>query len=280
MGAKTLKLCAWSGVACIVLMALGFAVIAGFIPPPSPNDSVLQTARLFIEHKDAIRIGMILSMISSALLMPFAVSITVQMRRIEGPHSPLAFVQLGLGSIFVLEFIYLIFFWQVATFRADRAPEIIQLLNDMAWIPFVGLSSTLILQSAVFGWVILTDRRERPILPRWLGYFNIFAALMFVPGTFNVFFKTGPFAWDGLFAFYIPVAVFVVWLMLNSWFLVKAVDQQVQEAASVPGGARDGLIPNAVAMASDIAELRKEVERLSALVKSGQASTKIRQAAG
>ena len=267
MNQKILKMCAWSGVAAIVVMGLGFALIAGFIPPPPPGDSAAQTAKLFIEHANAIRIGMIISMVASALLMPFAVSITLQMRRIEGAHSALAFIQLGMGAIFVLEFIYLIFFWETATFRLDRSPELIQLLNDMAWIPFVGLSSTLVMQSAVFGTAILIDKRGSPIFPRWMGYFNLWAALMFVPGTFNVFFLGGPLAWDGLLAFYIPVGVFVMWMIINSIYLAKAVDHQLLEESAAT--IEDASIPlSTAALAAEVSRLRSEVERLAARIGS------------
>lgn len=264
MNPRILKLCAWSGIGAIVLMALGFALVAGFIPPPPPGDSAEQTARLFIDNRNAIRAGMILSMIASALLMPFAVAITLQMRRIEGPHSPLAFIQLGLGAIFVLEFIYLIFFWETATFRVDRAPELIQLLNDMAWIPFVGLSSTLVMQSAVFGVAILMDKRSSPIFPRWAGYANLFSATMFIPGTFNVFFLKGPLAWDGLLAFYIPVGVFVVWMFVNSWLLTKAVDHQLREESDPWNPNTGAAPPSNAALALEVAKLRRELDRLSA----------------
>jgi hypothetical protein len=256
MNPRILKLCAWSGLACLVIMAIGFVGMAHFVPPPSPHDTATATAHRFITHRTGIRFGMIVSMAAAALLAPFAAAITVQMRRIEGTHSALAFVQLALGSIFVLEFIYLLFFWQVATFRTGRSADEIQLLNDMAWIPFVGLSSTLILQSGVFAVAILMDRRAVPVFPRWLGYFNLFAAMMFSPGTFNVFFKTGPLAWNGLVAFYIPVAVFVVWLVLNSWQLARAVDHQVAEdAAHAP----------ARAASAEIAELRARLDALDSV---------------
>ena len=75
---------------------------------------------------------------------------------------------------------------------------------------------------------VLIDKREQPIFPRWFGYFNIWAATMFTPGSFNVFFHTGPLAWNGVFAFYIPVAVFAVWCVV--------VRQRINSASSVPGG--------------------------------------------
>ena len=133
-------------------------------------------------------------------------------------------IEFGSGALFVLEFIYLIFFWQTATFRVDRAPELIQLLNDMAWIPFVGITATAATQVVCFGIAVLIDRRERPIFPRWLGYYNLWVALMFTPGTFNVFFHNGPLAWNGIIAWYLPLVVFATWMIVNPIYLSKAVD--------------------------------------------------------
>lgn len=56
----------------------------------------------------------------------------------------------------------------------------------------------------VGGWVILQDRENR-YFPRWLGYYNLWAALIFTPGTFNMFFHHGPLAWNGFIVFWIPV---------------------------------------------------------------------------
>ena len=80
---------------------------------------------------------------------------TIPIPDVASLEAALALIELGMGALFVLEFIYLLFFWQAATFRVERAPELIQLLNDMAWIPFIGISSTLIMQAMVFGWAIL-----------------------------------------------------------------------------------------------------------------------------
>ena len=145
------KFCAWSGTLCLVTMGIGFVLLAGFIPTRSPGQNAVETAQFIIGHRTGIRWGMILCMFSSSLLMTYAVSMAIHIRRIEGRFPALAMTEFGLGAIFVLEFIYLLFFWQTATFRVDRAPELVQLLNDMAWIPFVGITSTLALQVACFG---------------------------------------------------------------------------------------------------------------------------------
>jgi hypothetical protein len=236
------KFCAWSGWSCLVILGLGFVLAAGFVPNRSPSLSAVETAHYVIENKDRIRWGIIISVFGASLLMPFVVSITLHMRRIEGRYPALALIQFGSGAIFVLEFLYLLFFWQTATFRVDRSPELIQLLNDLAWIPFVGLNATAQSVLVCFGITILLDRREKPIFPRWLGYYNFSVAFMLIPGTFNVFFHDGPLAWSGVLSWYIPLSVFGTWLTITPYYLSKAVDGLDAEH----GGAvmpRDGASP-------------------------------------
>jgi len=252
------KFCAWSGVLLLIIMAVGFILLAGYIPTRSPSQSAAETAQFIIENRTRIRWGMILTMFAAALLEPFYTEITLQMRRIEGRYPALALIQFGLGTLLVLEFIYLIFFWQTATYRVERSPELIQLLNDMAWIPFVGLSSTVVLGVAVFGIAILLDRRPQPVFPRWLGYFNLWCALMFTPGTFNVFFHNGVLAWNGILAWYIPLAVFATWLVVISIYLSKAVDGMADDEPVAAG------IGVAASNGSELARLRADVDQLLA----------------
>jgi len=250
------KFCAWSGVLLLIIMAVGFVLMAGYIPTRSPSQSATETAQFIIGNRTTIRWGMIVTMFSAALLQPFYTEIALQMRRIEGRYPALALIQFGLGTLLVLEFIYLIFFWQTATYRVERSPELIQLLNDMAWIPFVGLSSTVVLGVAVFGIAILLDRRSKPVFPRWLGYFNLWCALMFTPGTFNVFFHSGVLAWNGILAWYLPVAVFATWLVVVSIYLSKAVDTMDLDTSVAP--------QTTPADGDELARLRADVDQLLA----------------
>ena len=217
------KVAAWSGAVAVFFIFVGM-IIASLVPIPGPSDTAEQTARFFIENRMAMRFGLILAMAASGLLVVYAACLAMHMRKIEGEFSILAYCQLGAGALLALEFIYLIFFWQTATFRVDRSPELIQLLNDMAWIPFVGLSSTLILQALVFGIAVLMDDSQLPAFPRWLGFFSLFAGFMFLPGSFNVFFMDGPFAWNGLIAIYIPGTLYIVWTCINCHFMAKNVN--------------------------------------------------------
>lgn len=270
MNKAWLKFGAWSGFLFMALLIIGFVGVARFIPPPAPSHDAAWIAAYFTDNAVRIRFGMIITMVGAVMLAPFISLITIQMRRIEGPHSILAWTQLALGAILILEFLYLIFFWQAATFRAERSPEIIQALNDMCWLPFTGMTGSFFLGCVVFGICILRDRRSNPIFPRWSGYFTIWAALMVTPGTFSVFFKTGPLAWNGFLAFYLPVIAFGIWYLVMSVLLLKAVDHQITEEAEElerleaeeDARALRG-VPDEDALRAEIAVLRAELSRVS-----------------
>jgi hypothetical protein len=228
------RFCAWSGAYSTVLMLLGFVIIARFVPTPSPDASAIEIAERFRDDATQIRWGMIITGFGAAFIGVFGASISMQMRRIEGRSPLLASIMLGMSMVFMFEFIYSAFFWLACTFRGDRAPELVLLINDVAWIPFVGISSTVIAMALVLGVAVLFDRGPHPVFPRWFGYYNLWCATLFTPGSFNVFFKTGPLAWNGVFAFYIPLAVFASWLLITSYLLSRAVNDQFEEDAKQP----------------------------------------------
>jgi hypothetical protein len=95
----------------------------------------------------------------------------------------------------------------------------------MPWMPFLA-------QNWTFAYAILTDEREKPVFPRWLAYCNIWAIIIFSPAVALPFFKSGVFAWNGLFVVWIPAFVFIAQFVVNTWALLRAIGQEEQEARS------------------------------------------------
>ena len=227
MNARSQILCAWCGILCPLVMFIGLWPAAGFFPPHLPSASADEIAAIYQRDATGIRIGMIAILIAGALYAPFTAAIAAQMRRVEHQRTPvLTYTQLAAGIASILLFIVPAMIWTAAAFRPERNPEITQALNDLGWLFFVMPFVLGFTQNLALGFTIIGDKRPKPVFPRWLGYFNFWIALLFVPGCMVTFFKDGPFAWNGLLAFWLPATVFGPWFFVVSIFVMKAAKQQ------------------------------------------------------
>lgn len=72
------------------------------------------------------------------------------------------------------------------------------------------------------------------MFPRWLGYLNFWCAFLFMPGGLVVFFKDGPFAWNGIIAWWLLLVAFGVWVVSMVVMVLKALAVQEREEAATP----------------------------------------------
>jgi hypothetical protein len=221
--------CAWCG----PLMTLGFFIglwpLAHFIWPPAPGWSANHIAHFFQHDTNAKRAGLLIAMLSTGLLAPFYAVISNQLRRIEGPSKPLAYSQLAAGACTVLEIILPLMLWQGVAYRPGRAPVVTQTLNDVAWLTFLGLTTTVLIQNAIIGVAVLQDSRPEPVFPRWYAYLNFLAVAGVFPAGLVVFFKSGPLAWDGAIVWGIGVAIFFVWILVTAYLVIQAAAREQTE---------------------------------------------------
>lgn len=225
---------AWSGIVMMVLFLIGFWPVAGYVPPSHPRDSVQEILTFYRDDTDLIRLGLWMTTYAAALCVTFFVVISVQLRRIEGRDSPIAWAQMICGGLFAIEFIIPLMLWQGAAYRPDLDPVMTYRLHDLGWLFFLGVVSTGVLQAILIGVAILRDRREEPVFPRWVGYTSLWCALLFTPGGLIVFFKSGPLAWNGVIAWWLLLAGFGVWVIaLVVGLLRYAIPHQEREAAAV-----------------------------------------------
>jgi hypothetical protein len=262
MNIRSQRLCAWCGVLFMVLFLVGL-LISGFIPPsPAPGGSAHAMADRFRVDAGRIRFGLLVGIFASAFLVPWAAAISVQLARVEGGRfTPLAWTQMILGGLFALEFIIPYLILQSAAYRPERSDEAIQLLIDTGWLMFAADVSTLLLQGVVIGIVILGDEGTDPVFPRWSGYFSIWAAILVSAGGLTPFFKTGPFTWQGLFVWWLPLPIFGAWMVVLSLLVLRAVNRQQS--------AGDALTVDAITLAArlersaeEMAVMRLELDRL------------------
>lgn len=262
MSVRTQRACIWVSPVMVLVWAVGFAGFAGFLPPPAPTSTVSQIVAMYDEHRTAIKIGLALTAFGSALLAPFIAVLTVQMKRIEGAQAPLAYIQLALGALFIIEFFLPTMVLQAAAYRANRSPEIIYALNDLGWLLFVGVVGTAVVQAFVIGVAILQDQRATPLFPRWAGYFNIWVAALFSPGAVIVFFTDGPFAWNGVIAFWLPACTFGLWVFVMSYLLLKATNTSDPAEARTDSATELGNRRQIELLSAEVSALRAELLRV------------------
>lgn len=217
---------AYGALALLGLFGVFFWAIANFIPPLSPGASADAIARTYAEHNTRIRVGLGLIVLFASITFPFVAVLARQVRRIEGYWGVMSLSQLGAGIVIPIGFIFPSVVGIAAGFRTHRSPEITQALNDVFWLMFVGIVGTLVLQAIILAIATFIDKREHPVFPRWFGYMNVWYAVLALPGCAIYLFHDGPLAWNGVFAFWIPLAAFTGWVVSVTVVLVRAVDSE------------------------------------------------------
>ncbi len=226
------RVLAWSGIAMISLWAFSWIALARFMPFPSPSLTPDEVVAFFREDTVAIQFGLFLTLVASALLVPFGAIVSAQIRRIEGyGSSVLATTQVASAALVSLEFIIPTMVWQTGLFRIHEAPDplTIQMLYDMGWLMFVVVISTIEVQLLCVVIAVFTDRRATPVLPRWYGYFTLWVVIAIVPAGMVLFFKSGAASWNGLVGLYIPAIAFFVWNIVSTRVMLRAIDEQARE---------------------------------------------------
>ena len=122
-------------------------------------------------------------------------------------------------------------FFMAAAFRPDFSTELTNLLTDLGFFLFVGAAIPGFTQNVITGAAILGDRRADPVIPRWVGYMNLWTGVLLLPGAAICLFKVGPFAWNGLLAFWMPAVVFTIWFNIMIWAMLRAIKRDAEGQA-------------------------------------------------
>lgn len=255
LNTRAQRLCVWAGPVMIFTWLLAFVFLCGFVPPPSPSLSAEEVVAKFSDDTNLIRLGLVISLFACSLLVPFSAVIATQMRRIEGERSVLAGASLVSGGLLCVEFLLPFAIWQTALYRlGEWDPQLVQMLNDMAWLMFLGIISSACVQVASLGVCVLRDHRADPIFPRWYGFLNLWIAVMWVPAGWIPFFKDGAFAWNGLMAWYIPLTIYLCWFIITIVLLLRAISHEERELAGLPEEVAEARVTRAGAVDLQVLE--------------------------
>jgi len=213
--------CAWSGIVFVVLYLIGFVPLAHFIPAPSPSLTAEEVASIYRNNATGIQIGMLIDMIAAGFIAPWGGLIAARCRRHERGIPSLSTAQLALTAIGTVVAMVLPLVWALAAFRPDETPaSTIAMLNDCGWYLLLFTFPIFSLWNFVIAMSILLDDTGSPAFPRWLGFLNIWCGLLLFPAGAILFFKSGPFAYNGVLALYLPLVAFFIWMIAMSFALI------------------------------------------------------------
>ncbi|MDV3127780.1 hypothetical protein M1247_22880 [Mycobacterium sp. 21AC1] len=231
MSTKAQWISLWSTVFFVGVMAVAFLAFPGFFPPMSPQLSADQVAAFYAENTAMIRFSMITFNLCAVMLIPFFMVIVIQMKRMATPSHVLAYSYIGAVSTGATMFAIADIIWLVAAFRPNRDPQLIQLLNDLAWLIFIAPVGMFVVQNLCLALAIYLDAGSRPVFPRWVAVFSIVTAAAMTPAIFAVVFQSGPFAWDGAVSFWLRIGAFCLNITVMFFVLCAVVKRQAVEQA-------------------------------------------------
>jgi hypothetical protein len=162
----------------------------------------------------------------------------IMLAKIEG-RWPLWSLTMAVCGVFIS---LIVFFnacaWIVSAYRDESEASVIQAFSDWAWFAFLLGWIYLAIEMLATAVVELMDHRPEPMVPRWLTWLTIAGAATLIFAAGPAFFKSGPFAYHGLLAFYLPVVIWGGYIALTTWYMLKelrrAPDEPQIPASAIP----------------------------------------------
>lgn len=226
-----------SGPVLVAAIVIGMIPLAHFLPAPDPAASGRQIADMFVANRTPIRIACLLMMVCFAFFATWASEITVWVRKMEPGFPVLTYACIACVGCATVMFEVIPMTWAVAAYRPDAIdPDITRALNDWTWYAFLYSWPSFGVWLLLIALAILRDASGHQHLPRWVGYQCIWVAILISPAGMIAFTKTGPFAYNGWLALWVPFVVFFAWMVAISVNLVKAIKaEELRQAVDEAG---------------------------------------------
>lgn len=218
-----MKLLVYSGLLLVAMTAVGFGLLMQYIPPPHADMSAEETLLFVQERQFRILAGAAICTFFWSFWALWTAPLVLLIRRMEArPLLTLASViNVGGGGAVITTIAVA---WTVMAFRAE-SPLIVQAFNDLGFFLFLYTWPPFGILMVIIGVAILRDVNPSPVLPRWVAYYNFYAAVGMAPASLMGFFKTGAFAYHGALAFWLVVIDFFLWMVIMSYVMLSATNR-------------------------------------------------------
>jgi hypothetical protein len=216
----------WTLPVVAIIWVSAFFLFPGFVHPMSPNMSADQVADFYRDETARIRYSMILFNWFGVGLIPIVILLAMQIRRMAHRTPILSYSLIACAGGPPTLFLVANMFWLLGSFRPERAPELTQLLNDLAWLTFTVLVPYLIAQCLLLALAIFWDDQDRPVFRPWVAVFNLLVAAALAPAAFTALTFDGPIAWDGVLSFWVKNVAIAVWIVVMGVVLGQTIRRQ------------------------------------------------------
>ncbi|WP_170847048.1 hypothetical protein [Mycolicibacterium fluoranthenivorans] len=231
MSTRGQRILLWTAPPAVALFVLAYFLFPPFSPPLSPTLTPDEVAVFFRDHTTGILGVVILCNLIAGSLVPLFAVTAVQISRTGTSSSVFTYAYVICVGAGTTAFILADYCWGVAAFRPDRDPQLISLLNDMAWFFFIAPVGTIVVQNLCFALSIYLDSRPDPIFARWVAHFNVAVSALLIPSAFSILHTSGPLAWDGAVSFTLRLIVFAGYIVVMFLVLLRTVQRQGSEQA-------------------------------------------------
>jgi hypothetical protein len=216
----------WTLPVVAIIWISAFFLFPGFVHPMSPTMSAEEVANFYRDETARIRYSMILFNWFGVGLIPIVILLAMQIRRMAFRTPILTYSLIACAGGPPTLFLIANMFWLLGSFRPDRAPELTQLLNDLAWLTFTVLVPYLIAQCLLLALAIFWDRQDQPVFKGWVAVFNLLVAAALAPAAFTALAFEGPIAWDGVLSFWVKNIAIAVWIAVMGVVLGQTIRRQ------------------------------------------------------
>jgi hypothetical protein len=223
---------AWTGPLCLVTFFAGWTVLSHNYPPPDPAFTAQQlVTAYYARYRPGIMLGMSLAACFGMFYLPWTCLVSVLMMRRE-KYPLLTLMQLtgGLLTAWILVMCPCIWVY-CAEAAGSVSPELIKTLHFVAWYIFNMTWMITAIQCVALGLFALMDTEKPAVFPRWVGGMSIGIGVSFAPLTVLPYFKSGPFAINGWWAFHLVVAGFGIFTLTSTRFVLKEINRNRMRVA-------------------------------------------------
>lgn len=226
----------WWALIFTAIYGLSLGFLLHMIGPPSAMLTPDQVKDFYVQNETSMQWGATIASWTGMFMAPLWGVIAAQIWRQERAAGRVPIWTLLAGVNGPMMGLFLTFppiFWGVAAFNPQRPAEVTTIMHELALLTLTTTDQVYIFNFVALAVIALLPQTAKySPFPRWYGYFTAFWALAFEVGAFAFNFKEGPFSWNGIIVFWMPLNGFGIWIIVTAVLLLKALKQQLRESES------------------------------------------------